>query len=144
MVLGLPFRKVSKIVDFLVVFNVVFLLIDFALVYFVSRDIERLYDEVGLGTNYGIGVYFFGLRTVIVVAVTLAAKVRFWAAERQKHITMFDRWMLKIAFWLLLGGSLAVLETFVETVIMLVSLLELDRRRLLQNRFFASRTGLWG
>ncbi len=109
-----------KLVTVIALFNLVLLAIDILLVYVSSRQVEALYTLYGLGAIYNVGVYFFKLRAVIIIIGSLVAVFKFWEVKGQRVGTL-DKWILRIAFILLIIGSIAALETFIETFLRILT-----------------------
>lgn len=108
-----------KLVNKIAVFNLALLAIDWVLVYISSRQVEAIYQKVGIDALYNVGAYYFKLRSSIIVIGSLVAVFKFWEVKNRK-LSFSDKWILKIAFFVLIVGTIAVIETFLETIIRLI------------------------
>lgn len=108
-----------KLITKIAVFNLILLAVDWILVYISSRELEALYNQIGIDALFNVGVYFFKLRATIIIIGSLVAFFKFWEMKDRKA-NIIDKWILRIAFILLITASVAAIETFLETIIRFV------------------------
>ncbi len=107
--------QVTKVVKFVVVFNLLLLAVDWILLYFASRPIQKLYQEIGLDAIYNIGAFNVRVRSTIVILATLAALFKFWAVK-DREVTKLERVILAIVLVLLFYSTYIVVRIFFETI----------------------------
>lgn len=106
---------ITKVVKLIAAFNLSLLVIDWTLLYFASRPVQKLYQDLGLDAIYNIGVFNVQVRSGIVLLATSAALFKFWEIKN-REITRVEKIILAIVLGLLFYATYIVVKIFFETI----------------------------